>query len=43
MSTEIEKSEDIDEQNEYQDHLNNLEDGSGCTEIWEHITEYREE
>lgn len=25
------------------DHLNDLEDGSGCTEIWEHLSERRAE
>jgi hypothetical protein len=24
------------------DHLNDLEDGSGCTEIWEHLSERRD-
>lgn len=24
------------------DHLEELEDGSGCTEIWEHLSERRE-
>lgn len=24
------------------DHLNDLEDGAGCTEIWEKLSEYRE-
>lgn len=23
------------------DHLNDLEDGAGCTEIWEHLSERR--
>ena len=24
------------------DHLDDVEDGSGCTEIWEHLSEQRE-
>lgn len=24
------------------DHLSNLSDGAGCTEIWEHLSEQRE-
>lgn len=24
------------------DHLDDLKDGSGCTEIWEHLSERRE-
>jgi hypothetical protein len=24
------------------DHLDDIEDGSGCTEIWEHLSEQRE-
>ncbi|XVH32668.1 hypothetical protein ACNS7O_05640 [Haloferacaceae archaeon DSL9] len=24
------------------DHLSDLEDGAGCTEIWEHLSERRE-
>lgn len=24
------------------DHLNGVEDGCGCTEIWEHLSEQRE-
>lgn len=25
------------------DHLDGLEDGAGCTEIWEHLSERRDE
>ena len=25
------------------DHLDDIEDGCGCTEIWEHLSENREE
>ena len=40
MSKLKENQNDIDE---YQEHLNNLEYGAGCTEIWEHVTEFRGE
>jgi hypothetical protein len=26
-----------------QEHLSELEDGCGCTEVWEHLSEQREE
>lgn len=32
--------EDVDEPST--DHLDNVEDGCGCTEIWEHMSEARE-
>jgi len=28
---------------EADDHLSDLPDGSGCTEIWDHLSEEREE
>lgn len=28
--------------NDDTDHLSNLSDGAGCTEIWEHLSEQRE-
>lgn len=35
---------ELDEPEERHDaHLADLEDGSGCTEIWEHLSERREE
>ncbi|KTG08804.1 hypothetical protein AUR64_13360 [Haloprofundus marisrubri] len=30
------KADDVDD-----DHLSDLEDGAGCTEIWEHLSERR--
>ena len=32
-----------DEEEAADDHLTDLEDGSGCTEIWEHLSERRAE
>jgi len=26
-----------------QEHLSDVEDGCGCTEVWEHLSEQREE
>ncbi len=37
-ATELEAPDERDDA-----HLRNLEDGSGCTEIWEHLSERREE
>lgn len=35
-------SDSVEEQPEtVDDHLSDLEDGSGCTEIWEHLSERR--
>jgi hypothetical protein len=28
---------------ETESHLSDVEDGAGCTEIWEHLSEQREE
>lgn len=42
------EDEQFDEQNEQQgeeqidEHLQNIDDGAGCTEIWEHLSENRE-
>ncbi len=36
-----EPSEDDDERDD--SHLDNIEEGAGCTEIWEHLAEQREE
>lgn len=31
-----------DEEEEIREHLQNVEDGCGCTEIWEHMSEERD-
>jgi hypothetical protein len=31
-----------EETDDESDHLNDLEDGAGCTEIWEHLSENRD-
>lgn len=41
MSESAAELDDADERHDA--HLNDLEDGSGCTEIWEHLSERREE
>lgn len=33
---------DDEEEEEIREHLQNVEDGCGCTEIWEHMSEERE-
>lgn len=39
-----ESAAELDEAEERHDeHLRDLEDGSGCTEIWEHLSERRED
>lgn len=38
-------TKNIDEENveeEYIDYLNNIEDGAGCVEIWEHLQDREE-
>jgi len=37
--------EDVDEEADeaVDDHLADVEEGAGCTEIWEHLSEQREE
>ncbi|MFB6087637.1 MAG: hypothetical protein ABEJ85_03875 [Haloarculaceae archaeon] len=41
------ESDEVDETDEgtteRDDHLADVEDGAGCTEIWEHLSEQREE
>lgn len=34
---------DGDDPAAHRDHLEDVEDGCGCTEIWEHLSESREE
>lgn len=34
---------DEERPHERDDHLSDVEDGAGCTEIWEHLSEQREE
>lgn len=33
---------DTEEEEPATDHLDDVEDGCGCTEIWEHLSEQRE-
>ncbi|SEW14067.1 hypothetical protein [Halobacterium jilantaiense] len=35
--------DDEDEPNRDDDHLATVDPGAGCTEIWEHLSEYRTE
>ncbi len=39
MGTEKQQGEDGDRQ--HSDHLSNVDDGCGCTEIWERLSEIR--
>jgi hypothetical protein len=35
--------EEAEPDDEHGDHLSDLADGSGCTEIWEHLSEQRDD
>ncbi|SFR49665.1 hypothetical protein [Halogeometricum limi] len=37
------ESHEDDDADAVDDHLQSLDDGAGCTEIWEHLSESREE
>jgi len=42
--TNVSTAEQDDSENEADDeHLADIEEGAGCTEIWEHLSEQREE
>lgn len=41
--SEVDDSPDDDDAERDRGHLSGLEDGSGCTEIWEHLSEQRED
>jgi hypothetical protein len=34
-------TEDTSERGEHGEHLSDIEDGCGCTEVWEHLSEER--
>lgn len=38
----LDNSDDDHPDNSDDDHLHGLEDGAGCTEIWEHLSEQRD-
>lgn len=40
MTTSSEQEDE--EEEEIREHLQNVEDGCGCAEIWEHMSEERE-
>ncbi|ADD05179.1 uncharacterized protein Nmag_1603 [Natrialba magadii ATCC 43099] len=44
MTKAAERSPEPGEQDEHRDdaHLDGIEEGAGCTEIWEHLAEQRE-
>ncbi|WP_255565256.1 hypothetical protein [Haloferax sp. Atlit-4N] len=43
MVEDVENDEEIEEQEREQSaHLIDIEDGAGCTEIWDHLSEKRE-
>lgn len=43
MVENVENDEEIEEQeSEHSSHLIDIEDGAGCTEIWDHLSEKRE-
>lgn len=37
------KDEDDDEEEEIREHLQDVDDGCGCAEVWEHMSEQRDE
>ena len=41
--TETESADDNADADDESAHLDSLSDGAGCTEIWEHLSETREE
>ncbi len=45
MTNAAERSPESIEQDEERDdaHLDDIEEGAGCTEIWEHLAEQRED
>lgn len=40
--TKARQTHDEDVEEPTTDHLDNVEDGCGCTEIWEHLSEERD-
>ena len=40
---ELPESPDDEEETDDYEHLQSLDDGAGCTEIWEHLSEGRDE
>lgn len=43
MSESTHEHERERDESEADDHLADVEEGAGCTEIWEHLSEQREE
>ncbi|WP_197409651.1 hypothetical protein [Haloferax profundi] len=43
LEPEPERADDEDDERDPTAHLDDLEDGAGCTEIWSHLSESREE
>ena len=37
------KVDDDDREERVDDHLTDVEEGAGCTEIWEHLSEQRDD
>lgn len=37
------KDENEDEEEEIREHLQDVDDGCGCAEVWEHMSEQRDE
>ena len=43
MSKAVQEEREAAEAEAEDDHLSDLADGSGCTEIWEHLSEQRDD
>lgn len=43
QAVDDEAGADVDEEDDPAAHLNELEDGAGCTEIWSHLSESRDD
>jgi hypothetical protein len=39
----VTSTQDEEEEEEIREHLDDVEDGCGCTEIWEHLSEERDD
>lgn len=43
MSQETQQIEEEAEEEQVDEHLEDVEDGCGCAEVWEHLSDQREE
>ena len=43
MSDTRTRTDDDPDEQRHDEHLDNVEDGCGCTEVWEHLSEERDD